>query len=411
MRAEIVGVGTELLLGQIANTNAQKISSDLAAIGVDVLWHSVVGDNLERIVSVLELARERADVLVLTGGLGPTPDDITSEAVSRLLGRPLRRDERLAQVIRGKFAAMKRAMPEANLKQADLPEGAVPIEAEGTAPGYYIDDGSALIFVLPGVPWEMEAMLEKTVAPLLALRSGAATTVSREVVIIGLGESSTHEAIKDLVEAQTNPTIAYRAEAGRVRVRVTAKAQDGAAAEALITPLETEIRARLGDVALGPEATSLPEALSVTLRHRGETVAVAESLTGGRIAAELSGQPGSSDFFAGSLVCYTPASKAAVALVPEELLERRGPVSEEVAGALAVGAAARFDAALGLGATGVAGPGAHDGQPAGTICVGAAYRSTVITRRLRGYGSRANVMAMAVTAALDLGRRALSHEA
>ena len=235
--------------------------------------------------------------------------------------------------------------------------------------------------------------------------------VSREVVIIGLGESSIHEAIKDLVEAQTNPTIAYRAEAGRVRVRVTAKAQDGAAAEALITPLETEIRARLGDVALGPEVISLPEALTVTLRHRGETVAVAESLTGGRIAAELSDQPGSSDFFAGSLVCYTTASKAAVALVPEELLERRGPVSEEVAGALAVGAAARFDAALGLGATGVAGPGAHDGQPGGTICVGAAYRSTVITRRLSGYGSRANVMAMAVTAALDLGRRALSREA
>ena len=400
MRAEIVGVGTELLLGQIANTNAQKISSDLAAIGVDVLWHSVVGDNLERIVNVLELARERADVIVLTGGLGPTPDDITSEAVSRLLGRPLRRDGRLAQIIREKFGAMKRAMPEANLKQADLPVGAVPIEAEGTAPGYYIDDGSALIFVLPGVPWEMQAMLEKTVVPLLALRSGAATTVSREVVIIGLGESSTHEAIKDLVEAQTNPTIAYRAEAGRVRVRVTAKAQDRAAAETLIAPVETEIRARLGDVALGPEATSLPEALSVTLRHRGETVAVAESLTGGRIAAELTGQPGSSDFFAGSLVCYTTTSKAAVALVPEELLERCGPVSEEVAGALATGAAARFDAALGLGATGVAGPRAHDGQPAGTICVGAAYRSAVITGRLRGYGSRANVMAMAVTAAL-----------
>ena len=408
MRAEIVGVGTELLLGQIANTNAQKISSELAAIGVDVLWHSVVGDNLERIVSVLELARERADAIVLTGGLGPTPDDITSEAVSRLLGRPLRRDGRLAQVIRGKFAAMKRAMPEANLKQADLPDGAVPIEAEGTAPGYYIDDGSAVIFVLPGVPWEMEAMLEKTVVPLLALKSGAATTVSREVVIIGLGESSTHEAIKDLVEAQTNPTIAYRAGAGRVRVRVTAKAEDRAAAEVLLAPLEAEIRSRLGDHALGPEVNSLLEAVSITLRRRGETVAVAESLTGGRIAAELSEQAGSSDFFSGSLVCYTTASKAAVALVPEELLERFGPVSEEVAGALAAGAAARFDAALGIGATGVAGPGPHDGQPAGTICVGATYRSAVITRRLSGYGRRDNVMAMAVTAALDLGRRALS---
>ena len=408
MRAEIVGVGTELLLGQIANTNAQKISAELAAIGVDVLWHSVVGDNLNRIVSVLDNARARADTIVVTGGLGPTPDDITSEAVASLLDRPLRRDERLALIIRQKFAEMKRTMPEANLKQADLPDGAVPIESEGTAPGYYVDAGGAVIFVLPGVPWEMEAMLEKTVVPMLARRSGAATTLSREVLVIGLGESSTHEAIKDLVDAQTNPTIAYRAGAGRVRVRVTAKAEDRAAAESLIAPVEAEIRARLGDAALSANAGSLLEAISITLRHRGQSVAVAESLTGGRIAAELSGQAGSSDFFSGSLVCYTTASKAAVALVPDELLERCGPVSEEVAGALAAGAATRFNAALGLGATGVAGPGDHDGQPAGTICVGAAYGSAVITRRLRGYGGRDNVMAMAVTAALDLGRRALS---
>ena len=408
MRAEIVGVGTELLLGQIANTNAQKISAELAAIGVDVLWHSVVGDNLNRIVSVLDNARARADTIIVTGGLGPTPDDITSEAVASMLDRPLRRDERLAQIIRQKFAEMKRTMPEANLKQAELPDGAVPIESEGTAPGYYVDAGGAVIFVLPGVPWEMEAMLEKTVVPMLARRSGAATTLSREVLVIGLGESSTHEAIKDLVDAQTNPTIAYRAGAGRVRVRVTAKAEDRAAAESLIAPVEAEIRARLGDAALSANAGSLLEAISITLRHRGQSVAVAESLTGGRIAAELSGQAGSSDFFSGSLVCYTTASKAAVALVPDELLERCGPVSEEVAGALAAGAAARFDAALGLGATGVAGPGDHGGQPAGTICVGATYGSAVITRRLRGYGGRDNVMAMAVTAALDLGRRALS---
>jgi nicotinamide-nucleotide amidase len=408
MRAEIVGVGTELLLGQIANTNAQKISSELAAIGVDTLWHSVVGDNLERIVSVLDHARQRADTVVVTGGLGPTPDDITSEAVSLLLKRPLRRDERLAEIISQKFAEMKRAMPPTNLKQADLPEGAVPIESEGTAPGYHIDAGGAEIFVLPGVPWEMEAMLEKTVVPLLARRTGAATIRSREVVVVGVGESSTHEAIKDLVEAQTNPTIAYRAGAGRVSVRVTAKAQDVATAEALIAPVEAEIRARLGDASLSPETTSLGESISITLRRRGEAVAVAESLTGGRIAAELSEQAGSSDFFSGSLVCYTTASKAAVALVPPELLERCGPVSEEVAAALAAGAATRFDAALGLGATGVAGPGPHEGQPAGTICVGAAYRSAVITRLVRGYGSRSHVMALAVTAALDLGRRALS---
>jgi nicotinamide-nucleotide amidase len=408
MRAEIVGVGTELLLGQIANTNAQKISSELAAIGIDVYWHSVVGDNLDRIVDVLDHAGGRADVVVVTGGLGPTPDDITSEAVARWLGRPLLRDERLAEVIRNKFVEMRRHMPEANLKQADLPSGAKPIEPEGTAPGYWIEAEETLVFVLPGVPWEMEEMLHKTVLPLLTTRSGAATTVSREVEVIGLGESSTHEAIKDLVEAQSNPTIAYRAGAGRVRVRVTAKAEDRAAAEALMAPVEQEIRVRLGSSALPAEHGSLLEALAQVLRRRGETMAVAESLTGGRIAAELSEQPGSSDFFAGSLVVYTVAAKAAVASVPETLLTSHGPVSEEVAGALASGAAARFEAALGLGATGVAGPAEHGGKPPGTICVGAAYGSGVTTRTVRGYGSRDNVIAMAVTAALDLGRRALA---
>ena len=183
-----MGVGTELLLGQIANTNAQNLSSALADIGVNVFWHSVVGDNLERMTSVIEQARDRNDVVIITGGLGPTPDDITREAVAAVVQVPLERDERLAGAIRDVFHRLHRAMPEANLKQADLPHGATPIEPEGTAPGFIIEADGKLLIALPGVPWEMKAMLDKTVVPLLSERAGGGALVSSEIYVVGLGE-------------------------------------------------------------------------------------------------------------------------------------------------------------------------------------------------------------------------------
>ena len=407
MKAEIVGVGTELLLGQIANTNAQYISRALADIGVDVYFHVVVGDNPGRMEMVLRDALARSDAVVVTGGLGPTPDDITREAVAAVTGRALRREPALEEKVRSVFAKLGREMPEDNLKQADLPDGAQSIEPEGTAPGFWLEHEGALLFAVPGVPWEMEAMLTKVVIPSLRQRQGSATTLSKEVLVGGLGESRTHELISDLVDAQTNPTIAYRAGAGLVRVRLTAKAADDKTALGLIRPIEAKIRERLGRHAMPPDAASPGEAIGHLLRDRGATVAVAESLTGGLIGAELTTTSGSGDYFLGAINCYSNEAKRDIAGVDEAILLGPGAVSEEAAAALAEGAAARFGADLGLGATGVAGPSEQEGKPVGTIFVGATFGGRTEVRKVQGYGNRDHIRALAVNATLDLGRRLL----
>ena len=405
MRAEIVGVGTELLLGQIANTNAQEISSALAGIGVDVYFHTVVGDNLDRMAETIERAVSRSDCVVITGGLGPTPDDITREGVAKAFGLSLSRSDELAERIRSIFERMGRPMPEENLRQADLPEGAVPIDPEGTAPGFTLERDDKIVFALPGVPWEMEAMLHKTVTPTLRARSGDQVIASREVLVLALGESRTHEAIKDIVDAQTNPTIAYRAGGGQVRVRISAKAGSESEALALIRPVESAIRERLGDDAIPGNYRTLAEALGNVLRERGLRMAAAESLTGGLIGSSLTHAGGSGDFFVGSLVCYTNEAKRDVAGVDEAILMGPGAVSEDAAIALAERAAAKFGVELAVSATGVAGPAEQEGKPPGTIFVAATLTGRTEVRKVRGYGDRENMRAIAATAALDLARR------
>jgi len=407
LRAEVVGVGTELLLGQIANTNAQHISAALAGVGIDVYFHSVVGDNLGRVVEVLRVAAGRSDVVVVTGGLGPTPDDLTRAAVAQWLGRPLRRDAHLVGTITEIFARLGRPMPERNLQQAELPEGATAIDPVGTAPGFIVDLGRGGLAALPGVPWEMKAMLGSAVLPWLRTKMAEAVILSRQVVVVGLGESLTQELIADLVEAQSNPTIAYLAGAGQVRVRITAKAVGVAEAEALIAPVEAAVRDRLGDAALPPGTKGVAESLGVTLRERGETVAVVESLTGGLVGVEFTAAPGSSAYFAGSLVCYSTDAKRLLAGIDEVIVQGPGVVSGEAASALAEAAAVRFQADLGLATTGVAGPDPQEGKAPGTVYVGAAYRGKTEVRRVPSYGDRDNVRALATTGALDLGRRVL----
>ena len=407
MKAEVVGVGTELLLGQIANTNAQYISDALASIGVDVYFHTVVGDNHQRITDVLRTAFDRSDAVVVTGGLGPTPDDITREAVAAVTGAELDRNDALATQIQAIFDRLGRDMPADNLRQADLPRRANPIDPEGTAPGFWIEHEGSLLFALPGVPWEMKAMMGKTVLPLLRERAGDFTTVSREVIVVGLGESRTHELISDLVDRQTNPTIAYRAGGGLVRVRLTAKAQTESTAIGLISPLEDAIRERVGNNAMPPNASSPGEAIGHLLRDTGATVAVAESLTGGLIAAELTTTSGAGDYFTGSLVTYTNEAKRDVAGVDDAILAGPGAVSEEAAAALAEGAALRLGADLGIAATGVAGPSEQEGKPVGTIFVAASLAGRTEVRKVVAYGDRDNIRAIAVTAAIDLGRRLL----
>jgi nicotinamide-nucleotide amidase len=366
-----------------------------------------VGDNLGRMTRAIETALGRSDVVILTGGLGPTPDDITREAVAAAVGRRLVRHDDLVAELRAFFERRDRAMPEQNLQQADLPEGAKAIQPEGTAPGFYLHHSSGLVIALPGVPWEMENMMTKTVIPLLRARAGDAVTVSKEVMVVGLGESHTHELISDLVDAQTNPTIAYLAGHGLVRVRLTSKARDVQRALELIDPVEEEIRKRLGGAAVIGHGSSLAEIVGELLRSREESAATAESLTGGLIGAELTKLGGASDFFLGSVVAYTNDVKGKVLGVSRDALTGPGAVSDDVAAQMAEGAAALFGADLGISATGVAGPAPHDGKPVGTIFVGAAYGGRTETRRVQGYGDRDNVRGMAVTSALDLARRAV----
>jgi competence/damage-inducible protein CinA-like protein len=407
LNAEVVAVGTELLLGQIANTNAQVISQSLAGIGIDVYFHTVVGDNLERMTNTIREAARRSDAVIITGGLGPTSDDITREAIAELTGRALVRDDAVAEQIRMVFERMNRVMPEENLKQADMPEGAEMIPHEGTAPGFVVEHDGCLLFALPGVPWEMSAMLKKSVMPKLSQRAGAGSIVSRQVLVIGLGESATQEKIGDIVERQSNPTIAYLAGGGQVRVRLSAKAASESEALALIRPVEEEIRGRLGADAVDGSHASLADALGGMLRSRGLKMAAAESLTGGLIGSLLTGAGGSSDFFLGCLVTYATEAKRDVAGVDEAILAGPGPVSEEAAAALAVAARDKFGADLAVSATGVAGPAEQDGKPVGTVFVGAALGNQTEVRGVRGYGDRENIRALAATAALDLGRRLL----
>ena len=379
----------------------------LATIGVDVHHHVAVGDNLDRVVETIKTALDRSDAVIVTGGLGPTPDDLTREAVAAALGVPLVRDETLAGIIRGIFESLGRAMPEENLRQADLPEGAEPIAPEGTAPGILARAGDKIIFCVPGVPWEMQAMMDKTVLPELRRMTGGATLATREIIVIGLGESHTHQTIADIVAAQTNPTIAYLASSGYVKVRLTAKADTENDALSLIKPVEAEIRSRLAHNAVEGEGGTIAQVLGWLLKGRGETVAAAESLTGGLIGAELTKAEGASDFFLGSIVAYATESKASVVGVDQQVLEEHGPVSEKTAAQLAERAAERFGADLGISATGVAGPAAQDGHPVGTIFVGAHYKGKTEVRNPRGYGTRDHIRGIAVTSAIDLGRRIL----
>jgi nicotinamide-nucleotide amidase len=408
VRAEVVGVGTELLLGQIANTNAQWISQRLAEIGVDVLFHDVVGDNHDRIVEVLRLAVGRADAVIVTGGLGPTQDDITREAVSEVAGVPLIRRPEIEEWLRRRFERMGRDMPASNLRQADVPEGADVIENErGSAPGLVVRTGEATIFALPGVPAEMRQMVRAAVVPLLAERAGPAGIASRQIRCVGMAESKIAELLDDLFHGSTNPTVAYLAGGGEVRVRLTAKARTLGDAEDLIRPLAEEVAARLGDVVYSTGDEELEHVIGRELRAVRRTVACAESLTGGGVAKRLSAAPGSSAYFRGSAVVYTAEAKRSLLGVSAETLEREGVVSEACAREMAAGARRIFDADVSVSLTGSAGPEPHEGARPGIVWIALEADDVAHARELRAPGDRATVLRWSEQAALDLLRRYL----
>lgn len=413
MRAEVLAVGTELLLGDVINGNAATIGRALADAGIDVVRATVVGDDEATIVDSLRSALSRAESVLVTGGIGPTQDDLTREALAAAAGVPLRRDEALAEALLARYAALgrtARALPAMNLRQADLPVGATAIpNPAGTAPGVRMELDGGVVYALPGVPYEMTAMLHESVLPdLLARADAPAAIVSRTLHTAGMWESSVAEALSSLhtrlAASRGAPTLAWLAGKGQTRVRITARTATREEALAQIAPIESEIRSLLGVAVWGADDETLPSVVHGLLLARGETVAIAESLTGGLLGAALTETAGASATFVGGITAYsTPLKASLLGADPEE-----PAVSASAAAAMASGARERLGATYGLALTGVAGPDEQDGQPAGTVHLALAGPSGVEPRLLRLPGDRAGVRMLAVTSALDLLRRHLA---
>jgi nicotinamide-nucleotide amidase len=414
LRCEVIGVGTELLLGQIVNTNAAWIGQRLAMVGWDSLRHTVVGDNEERIATAIQEALERADAVIMTGGLGPTQDDVTREAIAAVVGVKLVRQPELEQWLRERFARFARGrMAEMNLRQADVPEGGHVIDNPvGSAPGLIVEVKGKPIYAVPGVPREMQEMLERVVLPDLAARAGEGRAiVSRTLRTAGIGESLLAERLTPLWESVSDVTIAYLASAGEVRVRLTSVARTREEALAAIAPVEAAARAELGDAVYGLDDETLEAAVGRLLRSCGRTLASAESLTGGLVGGRITTIAGSSDYYRGGVVTYATESKATVLGVDRDLLAEHGPISEPVAAAMAEGVRRLFDATTGLATTGVAGPTEQGGQPIGTVCIAVAGDGGTRTELMNAPGDRAQIRAWATTGALDLVRRHLEGKA
>ena len=415
MRVEVVAVGTELLLGQNVDTNSQWLGEQLAAHGISSYFHQHVGDNHARIVLALRTALARSDAVIVCGGLGPTQDDITREAIAEVMNVPLERDASLVGRIAGFFAARGREMPTNNLRQADVPRGATTIEQRrGTAPGLICPIGAKVAYLLPGVPYEMSDMFERAVLPDLLARERAAgrqaVIVSRVLRTWGASESALADAVAErfsALEGDGRLTIAFLASGIEgIKVRVTARGDDEDHARELLAAEEEAVRraitARLGDIVFGVDGETMEDAIASRLRARAATLAVAESITGGLIASRLVNVAGASTWFRGGVVSYASEVKHQVLHVPE------GPVvSEAAARALASGVRALLRADIGLAVTGVAGPDEQEGQPVGTVFVGLDRGGQVEARALRLAGDRPRVRAYAAISALDVLRRVL----
>ncbi len=413
MRAEILSVGTELLLGQIADTNARWMSERLAPIGVDVVHRQTVGDNLERIVEALELGASRADVVLVTGGLGPTGDDLTRDAIAVFAGRPLVRHLEIEDMLRAKFRGFSaRPMPSNNLRQADVPEGARTIAPDrGTAPGLIVELSTGVrIYAVPGVPDEMVEMMTGTILPELAADTGGEVIASRNLRITGMGESAVGEALSDLFEGSSNPTVAYLASMGEVKVRLTAKAPSVAAADELLEPLVRVVVDRLGDVVFSVDDESLEEVVLRLLRRQGLTLACAESLTGGSVSARVTSVPGASASFVGAIVAYSERVKRDLLGVSQATIDGPGVVSEACAREMAAGARRVLEADIGLSLTGVAGPEPHGGKEPGTVWIALDTGSRTHARGFSVRGERDRVIRWSQQGALDLVRRHLEDQ-
>ena len=388
MRCEVVAVGSELLLGQINDTNSSWIGQELAAVGIDSHYQTKVGDNLDRMVEVIELALDRSDAVICTGGLGPTQDDITREAIAAVMGVELATDEALVEKIRQMFGSRGRDMPESNLLQARVPVGAraIPVQP-GTAPGlaaeFERNGQTKLIYAVPGVPWEMQEMMTGFIVPDLMERSGESAVIrSRVLRTWGTQEAALGEQLAEEIErldAEGNVTIAFLASGMEgLKVRLTAKGTDEAEVEALLDAEDARVRDIIGPIVFGVDDENMEAVVLRLCKEQGLTLATAESITGGLIAQRLTAVPGSSAAFRGGVISYATDVKTAVLGAPE------GPsVSEEMVEAMALGACATLGADVAVATTGVAGPDAWEGIPPGTVWVATCVDGEVESHMLR----------------------------
>ncbi len=412
MKAEIMAVGTELLLGDILNTNAQFLAQELASLGIDVHYQTVVGDNPQRLKDTIFHAFSRADLIITTGGLGPTEDDLTKETAAEYFGEELMLDERAYGRIKKYFDRTGRTMTQNNVKQAMVPANhcTVLYNDNGTAPGIIIEKNEKIIVMLPGPPRETVPMFQNQVKPYLAKKQEY-TFISRILRVAEVGESAMEDRVKDIIAAQTNPTIAPYAKDGEAILRITAKAKDEMTADAIITPIAEKLKERLGNAVYAEGETDMETVVAELLIEKGLKLAVAESCTGGMIASSLVEYPGISEVLVEGCVTYSNDAKIRRLGVNAETLEKFGAVSEETAREMAEGIAQTSGADIGLATTGIAGPGGGtEEKPVGLVYIGLSYKGKTMVRKCNFVGKRNKIRERAAYTALNWLRKAMLDE-
>ena len=409
LSAEILSVGTELLLGNTANTDARDISVYLSELGINVFYHTVVGDNPERLTKAVNIAKTRADIIITTGGLGPTCDDLTKQVLASAFGLKMEFHEELAEEMKRYFKEVLGvdSMTDNNLQQAYLPEGCTVFPNEwGTAPGCAFEAEGVRVIMLPGPPRECNAMFKSCAMPYLRALSDE-VIFSHSLHIVGRGESSVEAQLRDMMNELTNPTLAPYAKEGEVMLRVTAKAATEKEAEALTLPVIERLKAELGDVIYGMDVNSLEQVVFEKLREKKLTICTAESCTGGLISKRLTDLKGSSEVFKGGAVTYTEDSKVRVLGVDPATIEANTVVSPEVAMEMAENAREIFGADIALATTGLAGPDGDGVHPLGTVFVALATENETYVTHISGGIGRSRVRMFAANCALDMARRCL----
>ena len=409
MTVEIICVGTELLLGNIVNTNAAYLAEKCASLGLSCYFQSVVGDNEDRLSQTLSCAKDRSDIVILSGGLGPTEDDLTKEVAAKVCNRELKVDDHSMERIAEYFAARDIEPTENNWKQAMLPEGAICLDNNnGTAPGIIIEEENTRIILLPGPPNELIPMFEESVIPYLE-KLTPEVICSQTVKVCGIGESQAETMVKDMIDAQTNPTIATYAKTGEVHIRVTAKAEDNKAANKLIKPVVKELKSRFGHhVYTTDENTTLEKAVVDLLIANKLTVTCAESCTGGLLSGRLINVAGVSDCYKAGLVTYSNKAKRKFLGVKKSTLDKHGAVSAQTAEEMAKGAAFASKADVAVSITGIAGPdGGTKEKPGGLVYIACNVKGKVTVEKFQFKGNRAKVREATVSAALGLMRHCI----